>query len=119
MATATRIRVIGVAAAGVRPRAAGMVVWSFHDYAVDVQDGPAGLLPVLTSPGSRGYPMDLPWAPEGRAEYNRAAFLNLLGTRWPPTRTPSRRDLSAARHRSDGSQAIEDGGLARLSRGPW
>ena len=77
--------------------------------------------------------MDLPWAPEGRAGYNRAAFLNLLGTRWlpaiadvdsrlrrePPTRTPSRRDLSAARHRSDGSQAIEDGGLARLSCGPW
>ena len=30
-------------------------------------------------------PPALPWAPEGRAEYNRAAFLNLLGTRWLPT----------------------------------
>jgi len=29
-------------------------------------------------------PPPLPWAPEGRAEYNRAAFLNLLGTRWLP-----------------------------------
>jgi 2-polyprenyl-3-methyl-5-hydroxy-6-metoxy-1,4-benzoquinol methylase len=26
----------------------------------------------------------LPWAPEGRAEFNRADFLNLLGTRWLP-----------------------------------
>jgi 2-polyprenyl-3-methyl-5-hydroxy-6-metoxy-1,4-benzoquinol methylase len=29
-------------------------------------------------------PPPLPWAPEGRAEYNRPAFLNLLGTRWLP-----------------------------------
>jgi 2-polyprenyl-3-methyl-5-hydroxy-6-metoxy-1,4-benzoquinol methylase len=29
-------------------------------------------------------PPPLPWAPEGRADYNRAAFLNLLGTRWLP-----------------------------------
>jgi hypothetical protein len=33
-------------------------------------------------------PPPLPWAPEGRADYNRAVFLNLLGTRWLP---PSRR----------------------------
>jgi 2-polyprenyl-3-methyl-5-hydroxy-6-metoxy-1,4-benzoquinol methylase len=31
-----------------------------------------------------GAPFPLPWAPEGRAEYNRATFLNLLGTRWLP-----------------------------------
>ena len=31
-----------------------------------------------------GAPSPLPWAPEGRAEYNRATFLNLLGTRWLP-----------------------------------
>ena len=31
-----------------------------------------------------GAPPALPWAPEGRAEYNRAAFLNLLGTQWLP-----------------------------------
>src|SRR5262249_49355944 len=29
-------------------------------------------------------PPRLPWAPEGRAENNRATFLNLLGTRWLP-----------------------------------
>ena len=29
-------------------------------------------------------PPALPWAPEGRAEYNRAVFLNLLGTQWLP-----------------------------------
>ena len=29
-------------------------------------------------------PPPLPWAPEGRAEYNRATFLNLLGTQWLP-----------------------------------
>ena len=27
-------------------------------------------------------PPPLAWAPEGRAEYNRAVYLNLLGTRW-------------------------------------
>src|SRR5262249_40599821 len=31
-----------------------------------------------------GAPPPLPWAPEGRAEYNRATFLNLLGTQWLP-----------------------------------
>jgi 2-polyprenyl-3-methyl-5-hydroxy-6-metoxy-1,4-benzoquinol methylase len=31
-----------------------------------------------------GAPPALPWAPEGRAEYNRAVFLSLLGTRWLP-----------------------------------
>jgi 2-polyprenyl-3-methyl-5-hydroxy-6-metoxy-1,4-benzoquinol methylase len=29
-------------------------------------------------------PPPLPWAPEGRADYNRATYLNLLGTRWLP-----------------------------------
>jgi 2-polyprenyl-3-methyl-5-hydroxy-6-metoxy-1,4-benzoquinol methylase len=31
-----------------------------------------------------GAPPPLPWAPEGRAEFNRALFLNLLGTEWLP-----------------------------------
>jgi 2-polyprenyl-3-methyl-5-hydroxy-6-metoxy-1,4-benzoquinol methylase len=31
-----------------------------------------------------GAPPALPWAPEGRAEANRAEFLNLLGTQWLP-----------------------------------
>ena len=29
-------------------------------------------------------PPPLPWAPEGRADYNRAVYLNLLGKRWLP-----------------------------------
>ena len=33
---------------------------------------------------SGGAPPPLPWEPEGRAEFNRATFLNLLGRRWLP-----------------------------------
>jgi 2-polyprenyl-3-methyl-5-hydroxy-6-metoxy-1,4-benzoquinol methylase len=33
---------------------------------------------------SGGAPPPLPWAPEGRPEYNRAVFLNLLGRQWLP-----------------------------------
>ena len=29
-------------------------------------------------------PEPIPWEPDGRAEFNRALFLNLLGTRWLP-----------------------------------
>jgi 2-polyprenyl-3-methyl-5-hydroxy-6-metoxy-1,4-benzoquinol methylase len=32
-----------------------------------------------------GAPPPLPWAPEGRADYNRAIYLNLLGKQWLPT----------------------------------
>src|SRR5215472_7684694 len=31
-----------------------------------------------------GAPPPLPWAPEGRADYNRAIYLNLLGKQWLP-----------------------------------
>jgi 2-polyprenyl-3-methyl-5-hydroxy-6-metoxy-1,4-benzoquinol methylase len=31
-----------------------------------------------------GAPPPLPWAPEGRAEFNRALFVNLLGAEWLP-----------------------------------
>jgi 2-polyprenyl-3-methyl-5-hydroxy-6-metoxy-1,4-benzoquinol methylase len=41
-----------------------------------------------------GAPPPLPWAPEGRAEYNRAVFLNLLGTRWLPAIADVHRRLS-------------------------
>jgi 2-polyprenyl-3-methyl-5-hydroxy-6-metoxy-1,4-benzoquinol methylase len=34
-----------------------------------------------------GAPPALPWEPEGRAEYNRATFLNLLGKQWLPAVT--------------------------------
>jgi SAM-dependent methyltransferase len=72
---------------------------------------PAGHVPVLADPGdvrylgfdgveivraarwmpevaeafrSGGAPPPLPWAPEGRPEFNRAVFLNLLGKQWLP-----------------------------------
>jgi 2-polyprenyl-3-methyl-5-hydroxy-6-metoxy-1,4-benzoquinol methylase len=34
-----------------------------------------------------GAPPPLPWAPEGRADYNRAIYLNLLGKQWLPAMT--------------------------------
>jgi SAM-dependent methyltransferase len=36
-----------------------------------------------------------PWEPEGRAEWNRAAFLNLLGKEWLPAIEPVHRRLEA------------------------
>jgi 2-polyprenyl-3-methyl-5-hydroxy-6-metoxy-1,4-benzoquinol methylase len=33
---------------------------------------------------SGGAPLPLPWAPEGRPEFNRAVFLNLLAKQWLP-----------------------------------
>jgi 2-polyprenyl-3-methyl-5-hydroxy-6-metoxy-1,4-benzoquinol methylase len=42
-------------------------------------------LPELVEAFRRGgAPPPLPWAPEGRAEFNRALFVNLLGTEWLP-----------------------------------
>lgn len=38
-------------------------------------------------------PPPLPWEPEGRAEFNRALFLNLLGKEWLPTITEVDRRL--------------------------
>ena len=35
-----------------------------------------------------GAPPRLPWEPEGRADFNRALFLNLLGTQWLPSIAP-------------------------------
>src|SRR5712692_5145603 len=35
-----------------------------------------------------GAPPPLPWAPEGRADYNRAVYLNLLGNQWLPAIGP-------------------------------
>jgi len=44
---------------------------------------------------SGGAPPALPWEPEGRAEYNRATFLNLLGNQWLPAVTDVHRRLRA------------------------
>jgi hypothetical protein len=42
-------------------------------------------LPELVEAFRTGHaPPPLAWAPEGRADYNRAVFLNLLGTQWLP-----------------------------------
>ena len=40
-----------------------------------------------------GAPPPLPWAPKGRADYNRAVFLGLLGTQWLPAITDVHRRL--------------------------
>ena len=42
------------------------------------------LAPLAEAFRTGGAPPPLPWPPEGRAEYNRATFLNLLGSQWLP-----------------------------------
>ncbi len=42
------------------------------------------LAPLVDAFRAGGAPPPLPWEPEGRAEYNRATFLNLLGSQWLP-----------------------------------
>jgi SAM-dependent methyltransferase len=44
---------------------------------------------------SGGAPPPTPWEPEGRAEWNRGAFLNLLGKEWLPAIEPVHRRLGA------------------------
>src|SRR5829696_1171958 len=44
-------------------------------------------------------PPPLTWEPEGRAEFNRALFLNLMGRDWLPAIPDLHRRLSAARTR--------------------
>ena len=52
------------------------------------------LLPELVDAFRTGCaPPPLPWAPEGRADYNRAVFLNLLGKRWLRAIEPVHRRL--------------------------
>jgi len=45
--------------------------------------------------GTGGAPPALPWPPEGRADYNRAVFLNLLGAEWLPAIPEVHRRLRA------------------------
>jgi ubiquinone/menaquinone biosynthesis C-methylase UbiE len=45
--------------------------------------------------GTGDAPPALPWPPEGRADYNRAVFLNLLGTEWLPAIPEVHRRLRA------------------------
>jgi 2-polyprenyl-3-methyl-5-hydroxy-6-metoxy-1,4-benzoquinol methylase len=51
---------------------------------VEIVRAGRGLPQLVEAFRTGGAPPDLPWAPEGRADYNRAVFLNLLGTRWLP-----------------------------------
>jgi 2-polyprenyl-3-methyl-5-hydroxy-6-metoxy-1,4-benzoquinol methylase len=51
---------------------------------------------VVTAFRTGGAPPPLPWEPEGRAEFNRALFLNYLGTTWLPTIPDIDSRLSAA-----------------------
>src|SRR5215469_2046872 len=51
---------------------------------VEIARAGRGLPQLVEAFRTGGAPPPLPWAPEGRAEYNRATFLNLLGTRWLP-----------------------------------
>ena len=51
---------------------------------VEVVRAGRGLAGLAEAFRTGGAPPALPWAPEGRADYNRAVFLNLLGTQWLP-----------------------------------
>jgi 2-polyprenyl-3-methyl-5-hydroxy-6-metoxy-1,4-benzoquinol methylase len=51
---------------------------------VDVVRAARPLPDLVTAFRTGGAPPPLPWEPEGRAEFNRAVFLNYLGTQWLP-----------------------------------
>jgi SAM-dependent methyltransferase len=52
---------------------------------VDIVRAARPLPDLLEAFRTGGAPPPLPWEPEGRAEFNRAKFLNLLGKEWLPT----------------------------------
>lgn len=62
---------------------------------VEIARAGRGLPQLVEAFRTGGAPPGLPWAPEGRADYNRSAFLNLLGTRWLPAITDVDRRLRA------------------------
>jgi ubiquinone/menaquinone biosynthesis C-methylase UbiE len=51
---------------------------------VEIVRAGRGLPELVEAFRTGGAPPDLPWEPEGSADYNRPVFLNLLGTRWLP-----------------------------------
>ena len=51
---------------------------------VEVVRAARGLAKLAEAFRTGGAPPALQWAPEGRADYNRAVFLNMLGTQWLP-----------------------------------
>jgi 2-polyprenyl-3-methyl-5-hydroxy-6-metoxy-1,4-benzoquinol methylase len=55
---------------------------AFHG--VEIVRAGRAMAPLVGAFRTGGAPPPLPWAPEGRAESNRAEFLNLLGTQWLP-----------------------------------
>jgi SAM-dependent methyltransferase len=52
---------------------------------VDIVRGGRQLPSLVEAFRTGGAPPPLPWEPEGRAEFNRAVFLNLLGKEWLPS----------------------------------
>jgi 2-polyprenyl-3-methyl-5-hydroxy-6-metoxy-1,4-benzoquinol methylase len=62
---------------------------------VEIARAGRGLPQLVEAFRTGGAPPPLPWAPEGRSEYNRAIFLNLLGTRWLPAITEVHQRLRA------------------------
>jgi 2-polyprenyl-3-methyl-5-hydroxy-6-metoxy-1,4-benzoquinol methylase len=51
---------------------------------IEIVRAARGLPQLVEAFRTGGAPPPLAWAPEGRADYNRAVFLNLLGTHWLP-----------------------------------
>jgi 2-polyprenyl-3-methyl-5-hydroxy-6-metoxy-1,4-benzoquinol methylase len=62
-------------------------------YGVEVVRAGRGLAEIAEAFRTGGAPPALPWAPEGRADYNRAVFLNMLGTQWLPAIPEAHRRL--------------------------
>jgi SAM-dependent methyltransferase len=58
---------------------------NYHAYkGVDIVRGARPLPQLVEAFRTGGAPPSLSWEPEGRAEFNRATFLNLLGKHWLP-----------------------------------
>jgi 2-polyprenyl-3-methyl-5-hydroxy-6-metoxy-1,4-benzoquinol methylase len=60
---------------------------------VEVVRAGRGLADLAEAFRTGGAPPALPWAPEGRADYNRAVYLHLLGRQWLPAIPEAHRRL--------------------------
>ena len=90
---------------------------SRHIDAIDIARVARSLPDVVEAFRTGGGAPALPWEPEGRAEWNRAMFLNRLGREWLPAIEPVDRRLRAdPRRRSPTSRAARDGRASRWPR---
>jgi len=62
---------------------------------VEIVRAGRGMADLVEAFRTGGAPPALPWAPEGRADYNRPEYLHLLGTQWLPAITDVDRRLRA------------------------